>query len=66
MKIGVPEVQPSDTAYRNAKNAPLLSADASRGNARVIRTGEESVIARSFVRALRPGSIRGTYDAVNV
>ncbi len=37
---------------RNAKNAPLISTDASRVKVRVIRTDEELMIARSVVRVL--------------
>jgi acetate kinase len=51
---------------RNAKNAPLISADAGRVKVRVIRTDEELMIARSVIRVLGLGSIRGTNDAVNV
>jgi acetate kinase len=44
---------------RNAKNAPLISPDASRVKVRVIATDEELMIARSVTRILRLGS-RGT------
>jgi acetate kinase len=37
---------------RNAANAPLISADGSRAVVRVIRTDEESMIARTVVRLL--------------
>ncbi len=45
---------------RNAKNAPLISLDAGRVKARVIRTDEELMIARSTTRVLNLGSIRET------
>ena len=45
---------------RNAKNAPLISPDASRVKVRVIRTDEELMIARSVTRVLNLGSIRKT------
>jgi acetate kinase len=45
---------------RNAKSAPLISADAGRVNVRVIRTDEELMIARSVARALDLDSI-GTF-----
>jgi len=43
---------------RNAKNAPLISADAGRVKVRVIRTDEELMIARSVTRVLRLGARR--------
>ena len=43
---------------RNAKNAPLISADAGRVKVRVIRTNEEAMIARSVTRVLNLGSNR--------
>jgi acetate kinase len=43
---------------RNAKNAPLISADAGRVKVRVIRTDEELMIARSTARVLDLGSVR--------
>ena len=45
---------------RNAKNAPLISLDAGRVKARVIRTDEELMIARSVDSVLHLGSIRET------
>ena len=45
---------------RNAKNAPLISADAGRVKVRVIRTDEELMIAKSTTRVLNLGSIRET------
>jgi hypothetical protein len=45
---------------RNAKNAPLISADAGRVRVRVIRTNEEAMIARSVTRVLNLGAIRKT------
>jgi acetate kinase len=45
---------------RNAKNAPMISADAGRVRVRVIRTNEEVMIARSVTRVLNLGSIRKT------
>jgi len=50
---------------RNAKHAPLISAEAGRVKVRVIRTDEELMIARSVIRILGLGSIQGTNDAVN-
>ena len=41
---------------RNAKNAPLISPEASRVKVRVIRTDEELMIARSVSRLLRLGA----------
>ncbi len=41
---------------RNAANAPVISADASRVTLRVIRTDEELMIARSVRRILEPGA----------
>ena len=38
---------------RNAKNAPLISADSGRVQVRVIRSDEEIMIARSVTRLLR-------------
>jgi acetate kinase len=43
---------------RNAKNAPLISSDASRVKVRVIRTDEELMIARSVCRLLGFGKPR--------
>ena len=43
---------------RNAKNAPLISPNASRVKVRVIRTDEELMIARSVIRVLNLNSIR--------
>jgi acetate kinase len=43
---------------RNAKSAPLISADAGRVKVRVIPTDEELMIARSVTRVLRLHSIR--------
>jgi acetate kinase len=43
---------------RNAKNAPLISADAGRVKVRIIRTDEELMIARSVIRVLNLGSRR--------
>ena len=40
---------------RNAKSAPLISADAGRVAVRVIRADEESMIARSVCRVLGLG-----------
>jgi acetate kinase len=40
---------------RNAKNAPLISADAGRVKVRVIRTDEELMIARSVTRIFNLG-----------
>ena len=45
-------------AERNAKNAPLISADAGRVKVRVIPTDEELMIARSVSRLLNLGGIR--------
>ena len=45
---------------RNAKNGPLISADAGRVKVRVIRTDEELMIARSVARVLNLGSMRKT------
>jgi acetate kinase len=45
-------------AERNAKNAPLISADAGRVKVRVIPTDEELMIARSVNRLLNLGGIR--------
>ena len=45
---------------RNARNAPMISPDASRVKVRVIRTDEELMIARSVTRILDLGSIRET------
>ena len=45
---------------RNAKNAPLISRDAGRVKVRVIRTGEELMIARFVTRVLNLGSIQET------
>jgi acetate kinase len=42
---------------RNAKNAPLISADAGRIKVRVIATDEELMIARSVTRVLNLGSV---------
>ncbi len=42
---------------RNAKNAPLISRDASHVRVRVIRTDEELMIARSVCRVLDVGSL---------
>jgi acetate kinase len=42
-------------ARRNAKNATLISTDASRIKVRVIRTDEQLMIARSVFRILKPG-----------
>jgi acetate kinase len=44
---------------RNAKNALLISRDASRVAVRVIRTDEELMIARSVCRALGIGMVSG-------
>jgi acetate kinase len=41
--------------HRNAKNAPVISTDASRVKIRIIHTNEELMIARSVSRALRLG-----------
>ena len=41
---------------RNAKNAAVISTDASRATVRVIRTDEELMIARSVCRALGLGA----------
>jgi acetate kinase len=41
---------------RNAKNAPLISTDASQVAVRVIRTDEELMIARSVIRVLGLGA----------
>ena len=43
---------------RNAKNAPLISADADRVKVRVVHTDEELMIARSVIRVLNLDSIR--------
>jgi acetate kinase len=43
---------------RNAKNAPLISADDGRVKVRVMRTDEELMIARSVTRMLHLNSIR--------
>jgi acetate kinase len=45
---------------RNAKNAPLISADPRRVKVRVIRTDEELMIARSVSRVLKLDSSRET------
>jgi acetate kinase len=45
---------------RNAMNAPLISLDAGCVKVRVIRTGEELMIARSVTRVLNLGSIPET------
>ena len=45
---------------RNGKNAPLISPNAGRVKVRVIRTDEELMIARSVIRVVGLGSIRGT------
>ena len=45
---------------RNAKSAPLISADAGRVKVRVIGTDEELMIARSVTRVLNLGSARNT------
>jgi len=45
---------------RNAKNAPLISKDASRVTVRVIRTDEEVMIARSVTRVLNLSPTRDT------
>ncbi len=42
-------------AARNAENAPLISAEGSRVKARIIRTDEELMIARSVCRLLASG-----------
>jgi acetate kinase len=41
---------------RNARNAPLISADAGRVKVRVIHTDEELMIAKSVTRLLQLGS----------
>lgn len=41
---------------RNAENAPVISAPTGRVTVRVIRTGEERMIARSTCRILRLGA----------
>jgi acetate kinase len=56
--LGFLGVEPNQK--RNAKNAPLISPDASRVKVRVIRTDEERMIARSVTRILKLGSIRET------
>jgi acetate kinase len=43
-------------ARRNAKNAPVISADDGRVKVRVIPTNEELMIARLVIRVLHPGS----------
>jgi acetate kinase len=43
---------------RNAKNAPVISADSSRVTVRVIHTDEDLMIAKSVIRLLRVGSDR--------
>jgi acetate kinase len=43
---------------RNARNAPLISANAAPVKVRVVRTDEELMIARSVIRVLHPGKIR--------
>jgi acetate kinase len=43
---------------RNAKNAPVISADAGRVTVRVIHTDEELMIARSVIRVLKLSSLR--------
>jgi acetate kinase len=45
---------------RNAKNAPLISPGAGQVKVRVIHTDEELMIARSVMRLLKLGPIRGT------
>ena len=45
---------------RNAKNAAVISTDASRATVRVIRTDEELMIARSITRVLHLGAHPGT------
>lgn len=47
-------------AKRNAKNASLISTETGRVAVRVIRTDEERMIARSVIRVLKLGTIRGT------
>jgi acetate kinase len=42
---------------RNAENAAVISAEASRVTVRVIRTDEELMIARSVARLVEPGAI---------
>ena len=42
---------------RNAANAGVISAAASRATVRVIRTDEELIIARSACRILGPGAV---------
>jgi acetate kinase len=44
---------------RNARNAPLISRKGGRVKVRVIRTDEELMIARSVIRVLTLGSMRG-------
>jgi acetate kinase len=39
---------------KNARNAPVISTDASQATVRVIRTDEELMIARSVCRILNP------------
>jgi acetate kinase len=43
---------------RNARNAAVISTDASRATVRVIRTDEELTIARSVCRILKPGAVK--------
>jgi len=43
----------------NAKKTPLISPDAGRVKVRGIRTDEELTMARSVIRVLGPGSVRG-------
>ena len=40
----------------NAKNAPIISSEASRARVRVIHTDEESMIAKSVTRVLNLGA----------
>ena len=49
------------SAKRNAKNAPVISPDASRVAVRVIRTDEELMIATSVIRVLRLGAPKKVY-----
>ena len=44
----------------NTENAPLISRDAGRVKARIIRTDEELMIATSVARVLNIGSIQET------
>ncbi len=44
---------------RNGRNEPLISSDAGRVRVRVIHTDEELMIAKSVIRVLDLGSIRG-------